>query len=117
MNWNILEQEAELDMIDQLSADGPVMIFKHSTRCGISQAALGRIERDWKDEETGPAKAYFLNLLAFRPLSALIAQRYGIEHESPQVLVIREGKCVYHESHYAIRYEDVKAAILAAVNG
>lgn len=80
------------------------MILKHSTRCSISAMALNRIERKWTGEEK--IKPYYLDLLAHRDISSAIEQRYGVEHESPQVLIIRNGQCVYTASHNGIAYED-----------
>jgi bacillithiol system protein YtxJ len=105
MKWNALETLDQLATIDAESAKQPVMIFKHSTRCNISATSLARLERGWKNDF--PVKPYYLDLISFRALSDEIAFRYGIHHESPQVLLIRDGKCVYNESHMAITVEDL----------
>lgn len=83
------------------------MIFKHSTRCSISRAALGRLERAWTTADDAAHHVYFLDLLRYRPLSNAIADHYGIEHESPQALVIKDGKCVDVSTHFGITYTDV----------
>jgi bacillithiol system protein YtxJ len=83
-----------------------VLIFKHSTRCSISSTALNRLERAWRPEDAGHA-VWYLDLLRYRPISNAIAERYGIQHESPQVLVIRAGRCVYDASHTAITHAEV----------
>lgn len=100
MNWNQLTNDAQLAIIDQESTHQPIAIFKHSTRCSISSAALNRMERGWV--EASNVKAYYLDLLAYRSVSNAVAQHYGIEHQSPQVLLIKNGKCVYSETHMAI---------------
>lgn len=104
MDWKELNTLGQLDQIDVLSREKPVLIFKHSTRCSISRAALGRLEREWQAGDGGGA-IYYLDLLAHRAVSDAVAERYGVEHESPQVLVIRDGKCVHNASHMGITYQ------------
>lgn len=107
MNWNKLDDEEVLEKIDSESAAQPVMIFKHSTRCSISAAALNRMERNWNDSDSEKVKPYFLDLLANRSLSNSVAERYNVQHESPQVLVIKNGQCIYNASHMDISYKDI----------
>lgn len=75
-----------------------IFIFKHSTRCSISRMALDRLERSLKANEP----AYYLDLLSYRELSNLISERFSVQHESPQVLIIKNGACILHASHNAI---------------
>jgi bacillithiol system protein YtxJ len=114
MNWTALADEAQLDAVDALSATRPVLIFKHSTRCSISSAALHRLESAWSADDDRLGALYYLDLIRFRDISNAIADRYGVQHESPQVLVIRNGHCVHHASHFAITYADSKEALGAA---
>jgi bacillithiol system protein YtxJ len=109
MNWNALESEAQLKQIIQESKTQRVLIYKHSTRCSISSMALARLERAWNEQDMRKIKPYYLDLIAFRNLSSEIAQRYQVEHESPQVLVIENNACIYTESHNGIRYDELKA--------
>ncbi|UPT68079.1 MAG: bacillithiol system redox-active protein YtxJ [Sphingobacteriales bacterium JAD_PAG50586_3] len=109
MQWNILSDSSQLDNIDELSANGPVLIFKHSTRCSISSTALNRLERSWQPEDNNKIAPYYLDLLEHRALSNTIAERYGVMHESPQVIVIKNGKAVYDESHMGINYNSLMA--------
>jgi bacillithiol system protein YtxJ len=111
MNWNLLTSHAQLAEIDQASQAQPILIFKHSTRCGISSTALSRLERSWKPDSDRKLKPYFLDLLAHRPLSDEVAARYGVVHESPQVLVIKNGACIYSAAHLVISYGDLFSAI------
>ncbi len=103
MNWTPLTSEAQLQEIINTS-EQPAVIFKHSTRCSISATALNRLERAWKDAEMAPVKAYYLDLLSYRPVSNQIESTFGITHQSPQLLLIRNGKCVYNSSHFDITY-------------
>lgn len=105
MNWNALTTTEQLGIIDAESAQQPMMILKHSTRCSISSAALARLERGM-DEGSG-IKAYYLDLIAYREVSNAVAAHYNIEHQSPQVIIIRNGKAVYNESHMAIQPADI----------
>lgn len=104
MHWNPLEDIKQLDLIDEASAITPILIFKHSTRCSISSTALNRLERNWKPEDSKMLQPYFLDLLSYRSISNAIADRYAIAHESPQIIIIENGKAIYHASHTAIDY-------------
>ncbi len=111
MNWLTLTKEEELEMIKTLSSTSSVIIFKHSTRCSISDSALGRLERNWKETEMEGVKPYYLDLLSYRSISAKIENVFGVPHESPQVLLIKNGKCIYHASHIEIDYNEIKKRI------
>ncbi len=108
--WDILSDVSQLKKIDELSKEKPVILFKHSTTCGISASAKHRIEMDWSDLE-GDFAFYYLDLLRLRPISKAIADRYGVRHESPQVLVIKNGKATYHTSHHGIQISSINKAI------
>lgn len=105
--WKTLTDPAQLELIKKESSDKPVIIFKHSTRCSISQAALNRFERSWKAENGDQITPYYLDLLQFRPISNQIANDFSVTHESPQVLLIENGTCTLHQSHMDIRLEDL----------
>ena len=100
MNWIKLESIGQLSEIDEKSRRGPVAIFKHSTRCSVSLTVLDRLERNLPSDTI--TENYFLDLLAFRPISNVVAEHYNIEHESPQLLIIRNGKAVHVASHFEI---------------
>lgn len=107
MNWNKLTSEAQIDQVILESAAKPVLLFKHSTSCSISSMSLDRLLRNWKPEDSDKITPYYLDLLTYRNLSNLVAERFGIPHESPQVLLIQNGKVTYHESHYGISYAEI----------
>lgn len=104
MNWINLTNIDQINEIIELSQQEPVLIFKHSTRCSISSTALNRLERAWNLENS---KAYYLDLISYRPISLEIANRFDVEHQSPQVLIIKNGECVYHESHWDISFDQM----------
>lgn len=108
MNWKSVNTEQDLEQAKATSIEKPVVIFKHSTRCGISSMALNRLERSWKDEEMKEVDAYFLDLIQHRDLSQAVAQMYDIRHESPQLLLIKDGTCIYHSSHMEVSYQALK---------
>ncbi len=104
MNWINLEQDNQLVKIRELSFSRAQVIFKHSTRCATSSMALNRLERNQQPVETD---FYFLDLIRFRSLSNQIASSFKVFHESPQVLLIRNGTCVYDESHNGIQMDNL----------
>jgi len=110
MNWIPLQTEAQLEDIKSRSADRPQLIFKHSTRCSTSAVVKGRLERAQKPEAID---FYYLDLLSFRPISNKVADIFQIDHESPQVLLIRNGECIYDESHMGITMADIVDASAA----
>ncbi len=112
MNWVQLTDIEQLSAINQESKNQTVLIFKHSTSCSTSATALARLERKWNLDELSEIKTYFLNLLRYRSLSNAIADAYQVEHESPQVLLIQDGQCVYHESHWGISYDEIKEQLV-----
>ncbi|MPR35008.1 bacillithiol system redox-active protein YtxJ [Salmonirosea aquatica] len=107
MNWNPLTDEAQLETIRQESYLHPVMIFKHSTRCSISSTALARIQRSWNEAEAGDMVPYYLDLIAYRTLSGRVASEFGVPHQSPQVLLLSKGECVYDASHFEISFAEI----------
>lgn len=107
MNWNQLNNIEQLDTIDEESKHKKIMILKHSTRCSISDAALARLNRKWKDGNDAIVKPYYLDLLAHRNISNAIAERYQVYHESPQALIISQGKCVFSQTHMSIDLDEL----------
>lgn len=104
MNWIKLQSEHQLDEIKQRSTDRPQLIFKHSTRCSTSALVKSRLERNQPPDSID---FYYLDLISFRPISNKVADTFGVWHESPQVLLIRDGKCVYDESHMGITMDEI----------
>lgn len=121
MDWISLTDSKQLDEIIAESKRNPVLIYKHSTRCNISRSALDRLERKWDGKSIGSMKRYFLDLLSFRDLSNRIAELFQVEHQSPQVLLISDGKSVLDLSHFDIDFDRIKSVFpengLKADNG
>ncbi len=107
MEWQQLNKLQELDTIKSISEKQPVLIFKHSTRCPVSSMAINRLERSWDDDKMQGLQSYYLDLIANRDISDEIASVFNVPHESPQVLVIKDGKCIYDQSHMGITYQEL----------
>jgi bacillithiol system protein YtxJ len=104
MDWIALQTEKQVDEIRERSAGRPQVIFKHSTRCPTSALVKHRLERS---QPQAGLDFYYLDLINYRPLSNKVADTFKVQHESPQVLVIRDGECVYDESHIGITMDGI----------
>lgn len=106
MDWNHLSSIEQLETIANKSFNTPQVLFKHSTRCSISSMALNRLESSIPPSDVD---FYLLDLLQHRNISAAIAEKFKVHHESPQVLVIINGECTYDESHMGISMDEITA--------
>jgi bacillithiol system protein YtxJ len=104
MNWLTLNLMEQIEHIKNESFLKPQLIFKHSTTCSISNMAYSRFERA---EAPETIDFYYLDLLNHRNISAAVAEAFQVHHESPQVLLIKNGECIYDESHYGIMMDEV----------
>lgn len=109
INWIPLTDLGQLNEIMELSHQQPVAIFKHSTRCSISRMALKQFENEFDLE--GSVTPYFLDLLNHRDISQEIATRFEVYHQSPQLLLIKEGKSIYDASHSDIDALELKGRL------
>ena len=109
INWIPLTDLGQLNEIMELSHQQPVAIFKHSTRCSISRMALKQFENEFDLE--GSVTPYFLDLLNHRDISNEIATRFEVYHQSPQLLLIKEGKSIYDASHSDIDAVELKGRV------
>ncbi len=109
VNWTELTDISQLMEIEAVSNVKPVIIFKHSTRCSISRMALKQFENEYDLQDT--IDAYFLDLIAHRDVSNEIASKFNVYHESPQLILIRNGKAVYDVSHSDINAVALKEKI------
>lgn len=109
-DWQILENLEQLEDLHRESFDKPVVIFKHSHRCGTSHMAKHRLEQDW-NFTPGEIGFFFVDVINHRPISNAIALQYGVVHHSPQIIVIHNGLAVYDTSHYRISVADLRAAL------
>jgi bacillithiol system protein YtxJ len=110
MNWQILQSVGQLQEVLKESESKPVFIFKHSTRCSISSTALSRLERMWDDDiDTNKLTPYYLDLIANRDVSNKIEEVLHVVHQSPQLILIKDGKSIYDTSHMGINYGELMA--------
>ncbi|MCV9929156.1 bacillithiol system redox-active protein YtxJ [Flavobacterium sp. LS1R49] len=109
INWIPLTSLDQLDEIVTESKDKPILIFKHSTRCSISRMALKGFEKEF--DLDNKVKAYFLDLIAHRDVSNEIASRFNVVHQSPQLLLIKDGKSIYDVSHSDIDADALKEKV------
>lgn len=112
VNWQTLDSKEILERAIERSAERPVIIFKHSTRCPVSSMALRMFERDW-DFSPGTVEAYFLDLIRYRDVSGLVASLLAVDHESPQLILIKDKMAFYDASHSDISV----AALTRAISG
>lgn len=110
MDWVQLTSSQQL--ADIKSAEGYSLIFKHSTRCSVSLMARRRFEME-KDAIPEGTTLYFLDLIANRDVSNKVAEMFGVQHQSPQILLIKDGECVLESSHSNISADDVAEVIAA----
>lgn len=101
IEWLPLTATNQINEIVEHSSSTPCIIYKHSTRCSLSSLARHRLERAWMFDKH-VVLPYFLDLIADREVSNLVEQRFGVKHQSPQLLLIKDGQCVYHASHLDI---------------
>lgn len=106
VNWIPLTDLGQLNEIINVSVTKPVAIFKHSTRCSVSRMALRQFENEF--DLSDKVTLYFLDLLNHRDVSNEIAIRFGVEHQSPQLILINNGKAVYDASHSSIDAESLE---------
>ncbi len=110
VSWNPLTSEDQIRDLIEESKEQPVLIYKHSTRCGISSMVLDRLERTWTSENN-PIKPYILDLISFRSVSNAIAQQFQVYHESPQVILLKDGKAIYDASHMQVSFDALKSQV------
>ncbi|MDY7395076.1 bacillithiol system redox-active protein YtxJ [Aureibaculum sp. 2210JD6-5] len=97
INWIPLTENKQLDEIVEKSKSKTQVIFKHSTRCGISSGVIRQFEKKEIDDSVD---LYYLDLLNFRNISNEVASIFNVVHQSPQLLIIKNGKAVKYASHY-----------------
>ena len=112
MDWKKLTSPDQIQSIIDDSKTNPIkgiLILKHSTRCSISFFAKKNLESTWIDDTQIPT--YYLDLIQYRDVSNKLAEMFDVRHESPQVLLIKNGECVYNASHDRISSESISQAI------
>ena len=104
-NWSLLSDDNTLKDLIKLSFSKKVLIFKHSTRCSISNMSKNRLENIGEDSKI--KNCFLLDVIKYREISTKIETDFKVIHESPQILVIQNAKCVYHASHNEISWDRI----------
>jgi bacillithiol system protein YtxJ len=109
-SWHQMQSEADFEQAVERSQDKVVIIFKHSTRCGTSHHVLQDLLQDYKESPEN-TEVFYLDLITYREVSNLIAERLKVPHQSPQMIVIKNGEVVHHASHHAVKWDDVRNVV------
>jgi bacillithiol system protein YtxJ len=107
IQWEPLESVDQLDNIINNSTIKPKVIFKHSTRCGISRMVLNQFEKGFEKNEDD-VTYYFLDLLNFRDVSNAVAEKLNVVHQSPQLIILYNKEILHIESHQGIDIKKVQ---------
>lgn len=110
MPWKQLTELSQLDEIAKASESKPQAIFKHSTTCGISRMVIRQLESQY-DIDASQLDIYYLDLKAYREVSNEVGYRFQVMHQSPQMILIKNGTAVYADSHGAIDAAVLKAKL------
>ncbi|MFT7119224.1 MAG: bacillithiol system protein YtxJ [Nonlabens sp.] len=110
IQWEPLESVDQLDNVIKNSTLKPKVIFKHSTRCGISRMVLRQFENDFKKNDD-EVTFYFLDLLNYREVSADVASKLNVVHQSPQVIILYDKEILHTESHQGIDIKKVQQIV------
>ncbi|MCF6213423.1 MAG: bacillithiol system redox-active protein YtxJ [Flavobacteriaceae bacterium] len=98
--WKTLQSENQIVELIKESHHKTVAVFKHSTRCGVSRMVLNRFEKQSINLEN--VVFYYLDLLQYRDLSDALASQFKITHQSPQLIVLKNGEVETHSSHFGL---------------
>ena len=108
--WNVLEKPDQLSRLKESSFQRPVILIKHGVRGGVSAMAKHHLETNWP-LLSGELEFYFLDLIRYRSISDQIAEEFNVRHQSPQVIVLRDGQVIYHTSHHLINAEVLRKTL------
>jgi len=108
ISWINLDSPSVLEEAVAASYTHDVVIFKHSTTCSISHMAKLRLDSGWDLEGVLP---YYLDLKTYRSLSQAVSERFNVHHESPQILMLKNGECIYDASHFDISVDELKETL------
>ena len=109
LNWIHITTVEELKQAIAETDNVTGLFFKHSTRCNISSMALSRFESNWIQDDT--CELYFIDLIAHRDVSNAIGDLTNVEHQSPQVIVVKNRSEIHNASHNGISAGEIKKSI------
>lgn len=111
--WEHLTSLEQLNAVLEGAKEKPVLLFKHSTRCGISSMAMSSFENGWTSENE-LANIFYLDLIRHRDISNAIAEQTGVMHQSPQVIVLKGEEVIYSASHSSIDAQRIETILKSA---
>jgi monothiol bacilliredoxin len=111
INWLAFTESNQIETITLQSNKKPILIFKHSTRCGVSRMSLKNFESEYDLDETS-IDLYFLDLLKYKSISNEVSLKFKVQHQSPQVIVLKNEKVIYHDSHFSICVNAIKKVLV-----
>ena len=111
MQFKNLDTLTQLQEIEAASFSKPQLLFKHSTRCSVSSMAKRVLSSEMQNSDDALLDIYYLDLIANRDISNAIASKFNVFHESPQLLVIKNGKCVCDVSHAEVSLKNILPSI------
>ena len=109
-----LNRIEELDDLLRQSTNRPVLLFKHSYSCGISAEALDELVDHLNSDPAAATHYAMVTVQTHRDVSNAVTSRLGVRHETPQALLVQDGRVVWAASHFRVTAKAVKAAISAA---
>lgn len=112
MSYTDVTSTAALAEMITLSEQQPVLFFKHSRTCGISDRAFREFERYLQSPESTQVRNCVIVVQTAREVSNSLARLMGIEHETPQAILVRDGRAVWNDSHMALKSEALKMAVV-----
>ncbi|MBE2218470.1 MAG: bacillithiol system redox-active protein YtxJ [Ignavibacteria bacterium] len=107
MNWIKLDSPEMLQEMKAASENEKVLVLKFSPKCAINYVVRNLLEREWAEGEMS-MKTYIVDVISGKGISAQIEKDYGVDHESPQAIVIDKGKVVFHASHGKVIYSELR---------
>jgi bacillithiol system protein YtxJ len=111
MGCEKIESVNELEAILRESAERPVLFFKHSLTCPISSRAFSEFEQYLESPEARPTRNCLIIVQTAREVSQQLAEQLGVQHESPQAIVVRHGRAIWNESHFGIKSDRLTSAV------
>ena len=107
MNWIKLDSLEKLEEMKTASENEKVLVLKFSPKCAINYVVRNLLEREWAEGEMR-MKTYLVDVVSDKSSSVQIEKEYGVDHESPQALIIQNGKVVFHASHGRVIYSELR---------
>jgi bacillithiol system protein YtxJ len=106
----------ELAEMIKLSTEQPVLFFKHSNTCGISSRAYDEFQRYLQTPASALVRNCLIVVQTARPVSNELARLVGVNHESPQAIIVQSGRAAWHESHLALKSQTIADAAMRTAN-